>query len=106
MELGKDPVETTIDVEEQETSLLVRLVGELDVSNVDQLEHAIGLASSAGDAIPVVFDMSGLRFMDSSVLAVLLRVAAYRVVHLREPSMVVQEVIEATGLSDVLRIEP
>jgi anti-anti-sigma factor len=53
-----------------------------------------------------VFDLSSLRFMDSSGIALLLR-AREQVgdVVVRNPSAVIQRIIEATGLGDTLPIE-
>ena len=53
------------------------------------------------------FDLSALEFMDSSGIALLLRVAAKtQTVRLLQPSPLVRRLIEATGLSDVLQIDP
>jgi anti-anti-sigma factor len=85
---------------------VIKLTGEIDMSNVDalrgEIEPVLQKASKRVD-----FDLSELDFMDSSGIALLLRVAAKtETVHLRGPSSLVRRMIEATGLSDVLRIEP
>ena len=84
---------------------VIRLAGEIDMSNVDTLRVVIDpVIASAPDRVD--FDLAGLEFMDSSGIALLLRVAAKaKVVRVREPSAVVRRLIEATGLSDVLPIE-
>jgi anti-sigma B factor antagonist len=85
---------------------VIKLSGEIDMSNVDSLRGAI---EPVLDKSPtrVDFDLSSLDFMDSSGIALLLRVAAKTdSVHLRAPSALVRRMIEATGLSDVLLIEP
>ncbi|MGO9872519.1 MAG: STAS domain-containing protein [Acidimicrobiia bacterium] len=85
---------------------VIKLSGEIDMSNVDSLRAAI---EPVLDRAPsrVDFDLSELDFMDSSGIALLLRVAAKsETVHLRGPSALVRRMIEATGLSDVLLIEP
>ncbi len=85
---------------------LLCIAGELDISNVDAIEqdciHAI--ATSVGR---VVFDLAELSFIDSSGLAMLLRVdrQADELV-IRHPSRAVQRIVEASGLSQQLRIEP
>jgi stage II sporulation protein AA (anti-sigma F factor antagonist) len=84
---------------------LISVSGELDVSNAQTLESAIA-ELTAGKAPPeLIFDMSGLRFMDSAGIAVLLG-AAKRVdrVSLRDPSPIVRRVVELTGLSAVLPV--
>ncbi len=85
---------------------VITLRGEIDMSNVESLRDVI---APVLEKTPerVDFDLSGLGFMDSSGIALLLRVAAKTgSVHLREPSALVRRMVEATGLSDVLLIEP
>ena len=84
---------------------VIRLAGEIDMSNVDTLRVVIDpVIASAPDRVD--FDLAGLEFMDSSGIALLLRVAAKaKSVRVREPTAVVRRLIEATGLSDVLPIE-
>jgi anti-sigma B factor antagonist len=84
----------------------LKLTGELDLSNVDTVRLAVDslVASHPGR---VVFDLSALSFMDTSGIALLLRtnksVGSVKVVN---PSDVVRRVIETTGLSGILRMEP
>lgn len=85
---------------------VISLSGELDSSNVDELQR--GIADTV-DRVPerVVFDLSDLRFMDSAAIAVLVGVATkVETVQLRNPSPIVRRIVEVTGLSEVLRIEP
>ena len=84
---------------------VIRLSGEIDMSNVDSLRVVIDpVMESAPERVD--FDLAGLEFMDSSGIALLLRVAAKSRVRVREPSALVRRLIEATGLSDVLPIDP
>jgi anti-anti-sigma factor len=89
---------------------IVRLIGEIDISNADalgaELDRMIGNGNGNADDRLVV-DLAGLQFMDSSGIAMLLR-AARRVgtISVRNPTAVVRRIIECTGLADVLRIEP
>ncbi len=83
---------------------VVRLVGEIDISNADALGRHLDrlLAVSGG---PVVIDLAGLDFMDSSGIAMLLRaVGDAATVEIRNPSTVVRRIIECTGLAEILRI--
>jgi anti-anti-sigma factor len=107
MDVGEDDgAEATVEVEELGGHVVVRAVGELDLSNAWRLEQSLEPFTARGPLKSVVFDLSGLRFMDSSVLAVMLRfVGRGTTVRLRSPSTVIREVINATGLSDVLPIE-
>ena len=53
-----------------------------------------------------LIDLSALEFMDSSAIAMLLRVVANTgPVTVRHPSRTVRQVVQATGLQDVLRVE-
>jgi anti-sigma B factor antagonist len=77
----------------------LRLVGELDISTAGTAWNAFHLALS--DGRPLTIDMSGLRFMDSSGLRVLLKAAeaaaakGTNVVLLR-PSVQVQKLLKLT----------
>ena len=85
---------------------VVSLTGELDMSNADALKNT--LASITARRPPrLTFELSGLRFIDSAGIAVLLEAAEQiDAVHVREPSQAVRRVLELTGLVDALRIEP
>ena len=83
----------------------MNLSGELDSANAGALDASLAPLTGDGSA-RLIFDLSGLRFMDSAGIAVLLGVAAkVAAVRLRDASPAVRRVIELTGLSDVLRIE-
>jgi len=96
-------VETSVD---STGSPVVHIGGELDMSNVEAIEVQIAGAVANAPGILIV-DLSGLEFIDSSGIALLLR-AADRVgrLELRNPSGIVQRVIQATGLSEVLPVQP
>jgi anti-anti-sigma factor len=102
-EAGADVVvETRTD---QAGATIVKLSGELDSANAGALAASLAPLTRDGSA-QLIFDLSGLRFMDSAGIAVLLGVAAkVAVVRLRDPSPPVRRVIELTGLSAVLPIE-
>ncbi len=95
---------TVASVREEDGTPVVYLSGELDLTSAGQFSTAIdaALASHPGR---LVLDASGLTFMDSSGI-VLLVSAAQRVqeVQVRDPSPIVRRLIELTGLSNVLRI--
>lgn len=81
---------------------IIAVSGELDMSNAGALQ-AIVASVAAERPERVIFDLSGVRFIDSAGIAVLL-VCGERVpeVHLRKPSQAVRRVIELTGLTDAL----
>jgi anti-anti-sigma factor len=85
---------------------VVTLSGELDSSNAAQLEATVASITAESSARPLVFDLSGLQFMDSAGIAVLIAAATKTSVSLRGPSPVIRRVLEITGLGGVLAIEP
>ncbi len=87
-------------------ALVVVLTGELDISDADAVRDALA-PSLAGRVPRLVFDLAGLRFMDSSGIALMLWAARQcDDIVLRGGSPMARRVIEATGLSGVLRLEP
>ncbi len=85
---------------------VIAVSGDLDISSVGELRGAVDRVAAARPD-ELTFDMSGLRFMDSAGIAVLLG-AAGRVptVRLRNPNTAIRRVIELTGLTEVLKVEP
>lgn len=86
-------------------AMVLRLSGEMDISSVGAARPAIDEALSGAPDVLVV-DLSGLTFMDSSGIALLLSVAE-RVerVRLRHPSESICRLIELTGLEDALPVD-
>jgi len=106
-ELGAQgaPLEATIDRSSPRRPV-VSLAGELDLSNVGALEQLIAPLLDGGSH-GLVFDVCGLTFMDSSGIALLLRTAArLPQVTLRQPPEIIRRVLDSTGVSLVLNIEP
>jgi anti-sigma B factor antagonist len=99
-----DQAVTVASVREEDGAPVVYLSGELDLTNAGQFSTAID-AALASHPSRLILDASGLRFMDSSGI-VLLVSASQRVQELqvRDPSPIVRRLIELTGLSEVLRI--
>jgi anti-anti-sigma factor len=82
--------------------LVVVFAGELDMSNVNavrrQVDQFLGTSHTS-----IVFDLGDLTFMDSSGIALLVQVAArVEEISLRHVPRLIQRVLEATGVSDVL----
>ncbi len=85
---------------------VIEVSGDLDISSVDRLRAAVSDAAAAHPE-ELTFEMSGLRFMDSAGIAVLLGAAGkVPTVRLLNPTTAVRRVIELTGLSAVLKVEP
>ncbi len=85
---------------------VVTLKGELDISSAPSFRTTI---EDVLESKPrrIVFDIEELSFLDSSGIAVLVH-AANNVdeVELRHPSAIIRRIVEATGLSEVLRLGP
>lgn len=104
-ENDEPPVEVSIEpgADENGDPVLV-LGGELDTANASTFEAAVA-SVAAHDPRRLTFDLRGLRFIDSAGIAILVALAAKVEVRLRNPSPIVRRVIEATGLTDVLRMQ-
>jgi len=82
----------------------LKISGDIDISSVGDIKRTIeGIISSKPSA--VTFDLSGVTFMDSSGIALLLEVRQEvgRIV-LRRPSRAVLLVLEAAGVAPLLGI--
>ncbi|MDX6720884.1 MAG: anti-sigma factor antagonist [Solirubrobacteraceae bacterium] len=84
----------------------IRLFGELDLATVDAVQHELERVEDS-DAPSILVDLSGLAFMDSSGVRLLVgaharsRTDADRLTLLRG-SAAVQRVLEVSGLDDQL----
>ncbi len=99
--------EMTFDLAEADSNgLTVRISGELDITNVDALEEAVG---SALERHPgrLVIELSGLRFADSSAIALWVRWStSVKEIELRDVSSILRRVIDSMGLADTLNVKP
>jgi anti-sigma B factor antagonist len=105
-ELDVDPADASharVDVADEDGTPVFRVSGELDMPTAARVRTAVDTAL-AGARGRVVFDMSGLDFMDSSGLALLLSVAQRVPVEVRKPSPIVRRLIQLTGLENTLRM--
>ena len=105
-----DPADDSSRVTVEQTSaeagtVVLTAAGELDLGSEATLRRAAESAV-AGGATTIVFDLSGLTFMDSSGIGMLLTVAAEADVEVRNPSATVRRVIELSGLAATLRMTP
>jgi anti-anti-sigma factor len=105
-ELEERPGEVAIDVQLNAGEAVIAVSGEVDSANSSKLEASVDDALARG-ADSLVFDCSSLQFIDSAGLAVLVRTAGRAdSVRLRAPSAIVRRTIEATGLAELLGMEP
>jgi anti-anti-sigma factor len=84
--------------------IVVKLTGEIDISNVDELGAAVDRLLT-GTPQRLVFELSDLQFLDSSGLALLLRATSRATSsELRRPTRIVRRAIAAAGLQDILQV--
>lgn len=87
-------------------AVLLTIGGEIDMASVPALQTELQrvLATHPGS---LVFDMSAVRFMDSSGIAALLRcVGQVADLRVRNPSRAVRRIIEASGSAPALPMTP
>jgi anti-anti-sigma factor len=102
--LDPDP-DTVVETRDGEVPTLV-LRGELDSSNVALLQRAVD-AVLAKRPTSLVFDFTKLTFIDSAGIAVLVTTrAVVKQIEIRNPSAILRRVLTATGLTDLLHLEP
>ncbi|HUA06200.1 MAG TPA: STAS domain-containing protein [Solirubrobacteraceae bacterium] len=104
---GNNIAEVTFDLAEADgNGLRVRITGELDITNVDALESAVGSALARHPG-RLILDLSGLRFADSSAIALWVRWStAVHEIELRDVSPILRRVIDSMGLADTLNVKP
>ena len=92
-------------VADEDGAPVVRISGELDLSNVDQMRGVID-PIVAESPTRLIFELNELQFMDSSAITVFLQAAA-RVgrVELHDAGATVRRIVEATGLTDILHLD-
>jgi anti-anti-sigma factor len=99
-----------IEVQQQpEDRCLIRIHGEVDMSNTDEVWTAM-VEAMTDNVSAVTVDLSPTRYMDSAGLRLLFQLAALLAARRRDLILVVPEdapirhALELTGLSDVVRI--
>jgi anti-anti-sigma factor len=102
-----EPDVLSIAVVEDDDVTVLRLAGELDALNVGELTQAVDVLHEDGRNV-LVFDLSGLEFIDSAGLGGLVRLWETSVevggfVTFGKPSGRVREVLQITGLLSVLK---
>jgi len=103
-DLSDTSPQLTVHADESGPEPVISVAGELDLATAPQLTAA---AKASLDSNPqrVVFDLSELRFMDSSGLRVLLEIANQAEVSIRAASDAVRRIIDSTGVQEILKIE-
>lgn len=108
MEELEEEFATTVEIDthlDPTGAQIVILSGELDSSNAASLQEKMA-AITAHHSQRLIFDLTGLRFMDSAGIAVLISASTQiNSVSVRNPSPIIRRVLETTGLSNVFVIE-
>lgn len=86
-------------------SLIAKISGELDIVSVASLE--VQIADLLGrSAVRVDLDLSDLEFMDSSGIALLLRISnQFGQVQMRGANPLIRRVVEVTGLTAIFHLD-
>jgi anti-anti-sigma factor len=107
VERSEPPRPASVQVNRDVDPVVVVLDGEFDLASASILEEALeGILADRPKAV-IILDMAGVGFIDSSGLKPLLRAnAGGASLRLRQPSLTVQTVVSATGLDQVLPVDP
>ena len=94
------------EVSREDGAAVIRLSGELDMVSVESVRSVIEAALAARSE-RLVFEVSGLEFMDSSGIALLISMTRkVTAVEVRNPTAIVRRIIELTGLTEILLMTP
>lgn len=108
-ELEAEPQGPAVQVEVDDRvdgTVLVRIAGEMDMSNIDELEDRLEPALARSPQ-RLIIDASGLTFADSSAIALWVRWAAKAGhVELRDAPPLIRRVLTAMGLDVILGVAP
>jgi len=99
-----------VDVERHDDEVVFTLTGELDPHTAPILRRAVDEVEANGPVSTLVFELSRLRFIDSSGLRVIIsthRLMAERGgrLVLRSPSATTERILVVTGLADQINVE-
>lgn len=98
--------EMTFDIVTNGEATTVTLTGELDIANIDRLEAAVAPVI-ARHPDRLVVDLAGLRFADSSAIALWVRWSAtVGEIQFRDPSPLLRRVITSMGLGRKFGLVP
>ena len=89
----------TVELRTEDDRTVVEVVGELDLSTVQELADAFERADRSGGRT-LVLDASGLTFCDSAGLRVLMEARHRGAIALRSPSDALRRLLELTGTAD------
>ena len=93
-------------IEQHQGAVVLRLGGELDLYNADEVRTALALAIHEGSA-RIVVDMSEVEFVDSTALGVLVEARSKLGEHgllIAAPQLETRRTLEVSGLDRHLRV--
>ena len=98
-----------VEQEQGPDGLQIRLIGEMDMSNVDEARKPIFAAMDDDDGRPVVLDLSELEFMDSTGIRLLLEAHAASTADSNRLSFrgvrdQVAQVLRVTGVDETINL--
>ena len=92
-------------MEENKTVLKIALTGRIDSANALQVEKDIRAQLDGKDAMPIELDASGLEYISSSGLRVILRLRKqYPDITITGVSPEVYEILEMTGFTEMMKV--
>ena len=93
-------------VSSDDSSAVVKVAGELDITTIENLEEAVQPILDR-DPQRLVIDVSSLRFADSSAIALWVKWATIVPgLEIRDPQPLLRRVIDSMGLAQTLRVTP
>jgi anti-sigma B factor antagonist len=109
VEAVPNPGELALQTVSQDGAVVVSLTGELDIRSSPELQDVLAAAQS-GDARTVVVDLSGLQFIDSTGLRVLLRAKRHAndggsELRVRNAPAEVRRLLQIAGVLELLSAE-
>jgi anti-anti-sigma factor len=93
-------------VSADESTAVVRVTGELDITTIGDLEEAVQPILER-DPQRLVIDVSSLRFADSSAIALWVKWSTIvRGLEIHDPQPLLRRVIDSMGLAQTLQVTP
>jgi stage II sporulation protein AA (anti-sigma F factor antagonist) len=87
------------------TPIVVEVHGEIDLAVSETLKAEIDRHIDGRTGCDVIFDLSGVEFMDSSGLAIVVATNRDHRVRVRSASVAARRVIELVGLADAFELD-
>jgi len=102
---GYDDRAASVRVEEADGQIVVWLHGDLDLANANTVDAVVRAAMGEAPARRPVIDLSGVAFVDSAGLRVLVNIAERRDAQFRNAPVRVRRLFELTGLQALFDVD-